>query len=200
MHTCIHTCIHTHTHIYIYICINIRSLLDKVRGRCVCGQACRSRAIQVNIYMRIHIYLSVSRYLFLYISLAISLFLHLSIYLFVHLPVSRYLSIHPSFYISIYLSIYLSFYLYIYLHIDGASHRPAARGQRAGDTHLPGMGNCLLACVTGMRVLCYLTYWVHNVVLQKSIPAQIRQLTFYMSYNHGMLHGFVRELNLTKRL
>ena len=35
---------------------------------------------------------------------------------------------------------------------------------------------------------------VHEVVSQKSIPAQIRQLILYISYIEGQVDEFVREL------
>ena len=38
-----------------------------------------------------------------------------------------------------------------------------------------------------------------QVVLQKSIPAQIRQLILYISNNEGQVDGFVRELSFAKR-
>ena len=39
-----------------------------------------------------------------------------------------------------------------------------------------------------------------NVVLQKSIPAQIRQLIFHISDDKGQVDGFVRELTFAKQL
>ena len=46
----------------------------------------------------------------------------------------------------------------------------------------------------------YLTESVYNVVLRKSIPAQIRQLILCMRNNQGQDDGFVRELTFAKRL
>jgi len=41
---------------------------------------------------------------------------------------------------------------------------------------------------------------VCNVVLQKSIPAQIRQLTLYISNKEGQVDGEMLELSLSKQL
>ena len=49
----------------------------------------------------------------------------------------------------------------------------------------------------------FLTQSVYKVVLQKSIPAQIRQLIldyYYISNNKGYVDGFVGELTFAKRL
>jgi len=45
----------------------------------------------------------------------------------------------------------------------------------------------------------YLTESVYKVVLQKSIPEQIRQLILYISNNKGYVYGFVQELTFAKR-
>ena len=39
----------------------------------------------------------------------------------------------------------------------------------------------------------YLTESVFKIVLQKSIPAQIRQLVLHIGNNQGCVDGFVRE-------
>ena len=49
-------------------------------------------------------------------------------------------------------------------------------------------------------VRTYLTHSVFNVVLQKSISAQIRQLILYISNIEGYVDGSVRELASAKRL
>ena len=41
---------------------------------------------------------------------------------------------------------------------------------------------------------------VYDVVLQKSIPTQIRQLILYISNSQGSVDGFVRELTSAERL
>ena len=46
----------------------------------------------------------------------------------------------------------------------------------------------------------HLTESVHNVVLQKSIPAQIRQRILHMGNRKGYIDGFVRESTYAKRL
>ena len=46
----------------------------------------------------------------------------------------------------------------------------------------------------------HLTVGVYKVVLQQSIPAQIRQLILYISNNKGLVDGFVLELTCAKRL
>ena len=46
----------------------------------------------------------------------------------------------------------------------------------------------------------YLTESVYNVVLQKSIPAQIRQLFLYISNDRGLVDEFVRDFCFAKRL
>ena len=46
----------------------------------------------------------------------------------------------------------------------------------------------------------YLTESVYKVVLQKSIPAKIRQLMLYISDYKGYVDGFVRQLAFAKRL
>jgi len=46
----------------------------------------------------------------------------------------------------------------------------------------------------------YLTQRVFKVVLQKSIPAQIRQLIICISDNKGKVDRFVLELTFAKRL
>ena len=45
----------------------------------------------------------------------------------------------------------------------------------------------------------YLTKSLSQVVLQKSIPTQIRQLLLYISNDEGLIDGFVRELTFAKR-
>ena len=50
------------------------------------------------------------------------------------------------------------------------------------------------------RELSYLTESVYNVVLQQSIPAQIRQRILCISKNKGYADGFVRKLTFEKRL
>ena len=40
---------------------------------------------------------------------------------------------------------------------------------------------------------------VYKVVLQKSIPTQIRQLVLYISNNEGQVDGYVRGLTFVKR-
>ena len=45
----------------------------------------------------------------------------------------------------------------------------------------------------------YLAEIVYKVVLQKSIPAQIRQLILYIGHNTGYVDGFARELAFAKR-
>ena len=61
---------------------------------------------------------------------------------------------------------------------------------------------CEPNCPTWFRLVqvlhFYLTERVNKVVLQMSIPAQIRQLIFYISNNKGQVDGFVRELTSTK--
>ena len=61
-----------------------------------------------------------------------------------------------------------------------------------------------------MNVLCvphsldpcrsYLTESVYKVVLQSSIPAQIRQLVLCFYLNKEQVDGFVREIAFAKRL
>jgi hypothetical protein len=46
----------------------------------------------------------------------------------------------------------------------------------------------------------YLTESFYRVVLQKSIPAQIRQLILCISDGQVWFHGFVRELTFAKQL
>ena len=46
----------------------------------------------------------------------------------------------------------------------------------------------------------YFTECLHKVVLQKSIPAQIRQLILYISKNQGQVDEYVREFVVAKRL
>ena len=46
----------------------------------------------------------------------------------------------------------------------------------------------------------YLTQSVFEVVLQKSILTQIRQLILYMSNSKGQVDGFVGKLTSAKRL
>jgi len=48
-------------------------------------------------------------------------------------------------------------------------------------------------------VQSYLTQKYYQVVLQKSIPVQIRQPFLYISNNKGQIGGFVGELTLAKR-
>jgi hypothetical protein len=45
-----------------------------------------------------------------------------------------------------------------------------------------------------------LTESVYHVVVQTSIPAQIRELTLYISENKGQVDGFVRESTFAERL
>ena len=45
----------------------------------------------------------------------------------------------------------------------------------------------------------YLTQSVYKLVLQKSIPAQIRQLFLHLSNYNGRFDGFTLELTLAKR-
>ena len=60
---------------------------------------------------------------------------------------------------------------------------------------------CLSKSVLAKVGSCaYLTESVDKVVSQKSIPAQIRQLSLYMSNNKGPVDGVVRELTFAKRL
>ena len=44
----------------------------------------------------------------------------------------------------------------------------------------------------------YLTQSVYKVVLQKSIPTEIRQLDLYISNDNEHIDGFVRELTFAK--
>jgi len=53
---------------------------------------------------------------------------------------------------------------------------------------------------SGSGVPPYLTGSVDTVVLQKSIPAQIRQLILHISNNKGCVDRFVRELTFAQRL
>ena len=46
----------------------------------------------------------------------------------------------------------------------------------------------------------YLTESVYQVVLQKSIPAQIRQLILYISNSKGYVDGFVGGVTSAKQL
>ena len=46
----------------------------------------------------------------------------------------------------------------------------------------------------------YLIESIHKVVLQKSIPAQIRRLSLYIGNNEEEVDGFVRELTFAVRL
>ena len=46
----------------------------------------------------------------------------------------------------------------------------------------------------------YLTESVYEVVLQTSIPAQIRQFILYISNNQGLIDEFVRESPFAERL
>ena len=46
----------------------------------------------------------------------------------------------------------------------------------------------------------YLTDSVYQLVLQKSIPIQLRQLILHISNSEGQSDGFVRELISAKRL
>ena len=46
----------------------------------------------------------------------------------------------------------------------------------------------------------YLTERVYNVVVQKSIAAQVRQLIIHIRNNKGSVDEFVRELTFAKRL
>ena len=46
---------------------------------------------------------------------------------------------------------------------------------------------------------CHLKDSLHTVVLQKSIPAQIRELIFCISDNKGRADGFVRGLTFARR-
>jgi hypothetical protein len=59
-------------------------------------------------------------------------------------------------------------------------------------------------CLTDKKHLAltrpYLTESVHKVVLQKSIPAQIRQLIICHYQNEEYVDEFVREMTSTKRL
>jgi len=41
---------------------------------------------------------------------------------------------------------------------------------------------------------------IYKVVSQKSIPAQIRQLILYISYDKDLVDGFVQESTFVKRL
>ena len=52
------------------------------------------------------------------------------------------------------------------------------------------------------RIECipYLTESVYEVVLEKSIPTQIRQLVLYIRNDKGYVDGFVWELPFAKRL
>ena len=55
----------------------------------------------------------------------------------------------------------------------------------------------------GLRTRCaqiYLTESVYKVVLQQSIPAQIRRLILYYYLHKESVVGFVRELTFAKRL
>ena len=45
----------------------------------------------------------------------------------------------------------------------------------------------------------YITQLFFKVVLQKSIPTQIRQLILYITYSKGCLDGFVGESTSAKR-
>ena len=53
-------------------------------------------------------------------------------------------------------------------------------------------------CLSGSERV-YRTQSVYEVVLQKSIPTQIRQLIFYIRNSEGYVDGFVGELTPTKR-
>ena len=46
----------------------------------------------------------------------------------------------------------------------------------------------------------YLTESVYKVVLQMSIPAQIRQRVLYISNDKGLVDEFARELTFAKQL
>jgi hypothetical protein len=46
----------------------------------------------------------------------------------------------------------------------------------------------------------YLTESAYKVVLQKSVPAQIRPLILYVSNDIGQVDGFVRELTFVNQL
>ena len=52
----------------------------------------------------------------------------------------------------------------------------------------------------GGQASSYLTERVYQVVLQQSVPAQIRQLVLYISNAQGQVDEFVRELTLANRL
>ena len=52
----------------------------------------------------------------------------------------------------------------------------------------------------GVWFIAYRTESVYKVVLQKSIPTQIRQLILYVSNNEGYVDEFVRELAFAERL
>ena len=54
--------------------------------------------------------------------------------------------------------------------------------------------------VVASREHLFLTESVHKVILQQSIPAQIRQLIFIISNNKGQVDGFVGELTFANRL
>ena len=61
---------------------------------------------------------------------------------------------------------------------------------------IPGLGFRVL----GASLQTYLTESAHKVVLQKSIPAQIRQLILYIYDDEGQVDGFVREPTFAKQL
>ena len=52
----------------------------------------------------------------------------------------------------------------------------------------------------GARPRLYLAESVHIVFLQKSIPAQIRQLILYISNDKGEVDGYVRETTCSKQV
>jgi hypothetical protein len=57
----------------------------------------------------------------------------------------------------------------------------------------------LLQCRFARQVRSCLAESAYKVVLQKSIPAQIRQLILQISNDRGLVDGFVRELTSAKR-
>ena len=60
------------------------------------------------------------------------------------------------------------------------------------------MGKGYYMCVTA-PLLPYLTNSVYEVVLQESIPAQIRQRVPYVSKTEEQEDGFVRELTFERQ-
>ena len=56
------------------------------------------------------------------------------------------------------------------------------------------------AALHGLNPQPYLTESVFKIVLQKSTPAQIRQLILYISNNNGLVDRFVGEFTFQKRL